>query len=592
MLLPLPFARRSLLFVPLVVPLAMVAAIVWLILWRTPHVPVMDEWVMVGVLQEADAGTLDFDDFWQPHNTEQRTAASRAISLAIIELTGWNRQAHMIVNLLLTGLGAGLMLRAASWTVGSRALTVALAVPMFALGFALTRFANWFLPFTDKIPTILGVAICVWALAAPRCGTRRLVIAALGALLASLSSSGGLLVWVAFAPAILLVNWQAFIGWTAAAIAFVTAYVTNFHPSTLDRAREQTGSILMPLPDAVGFVVSYLGAPIGYPDVSSSQLYGALGIVALAVTLAVLVRTGFSDPAEMRRVAVWVGLAGFAVLTAGAVMLGRGVVYGIESSITSRFIGFSSLLWIALAVLAAKTLSRVRDRGPIDGRIALMVARRSVVVPAAILLTLVAGFLRANAVAYDHATGYLAPLKEHEGCIVAFDRAPDECLRFFTWEIKEVSHVREQSAYLAQHRLAIFGSALPVTTPAEAPRIAANGNQTYQCNRIGSGSKRDPALAFAERASIAMISDLCADVLAMDHAVGALTELEKSFQGTCSVVNWNVFGERRVYDDQQWCLVDWFRDDDLAALSLVNGDGSVAIHAYADGRLSGTLWTN
>ena len=179
---------------PLVVlvPLGQVLAILWLVWARSTDVPMSDEWQMVEIVQHADEGELRVGDFWRLHGDAHRLVVPRLTALVLIELTGWHRRVMMTFNVAVVVLTGILLFQAVRETFRSTAVTVALVVPgsLFILSF--TRYHNWLKPFTDKIPTAFGVAVCAWALAARPVGPSRFGVAVFGAMIASLSSLGGL----------------------------------------------------------------------------------------------------------------------------------------------------------------------------------------------------------------------------------------------------------------------------------------------------------------------------------------------------------------------------------------------------------------
>lgn len=567
---------------PAILPLTIVAVLIWLTFTQTPAVPVWDEWEMVNILREMNAGSLDLMDFWRFHSdTEQRIVASRVAGLVIIELTAWNRQAHMAFNLVLTAITATLLVRAVSWTVASRTLTIVLAAPIFALCFSVTRFANWFLPFTDKIPTVLAVAGCVWALTAPRCGVVQVGIALTAATIASLSSSGGLLVWIAFAPALLLVHRKAAFLWTAIAVAIVAAYLAGFQSGALNRAYAEQGTTLLPPLEAVGFILAYLGAPLGYPDVTLSQLFGALGLALLVVHGFVLTVWGRLTKAERRKLVVWLGAAAFALLSAGAIMIGRGVRFGIESAITSRYIGLSSFLWIAaLALVAtsgATSAAKFPGRNPLLGK---SLAAFTIVA----LVATVVGFGRANVIAFNHASGYLAQLQANQGCVLAFERAPEACLGLYHWD---VPRLRDQASFLKQRQYGIFSLRDKVAAGFGLSHLAEDGPGEYRCQQIGKMTRRDPLRVLPAEWGPDVVALACSNARAEAvMGVGEAMATEQSFEGPCAVKDWDVVGEQHSLSNYRYCLVAWYEGETPSGVSIVMIDSPFIIHAYPDGSLN------
>lgn len=561
------------------VALAFIAAILRYLVFPATMVPISDEWAMVDLVRKLDEGTLAFNDFWAFHvHNEHRILASRVISLAVIELTNWNRHVHAIVALAIVAVTATLLLRAAWWSIGPRPGVIFLAAPIFALSFSLTRYENWVLPFTDKIPTALGVALCVWALAAPRVPPWRLALAIAGAVLASVSSSGGLLTWFVFAPAVLCLGWRRLAVWSAAALAVIVPYMRDFPTGTLTRTYARTTFELPSLADAIGFTLTYLGAPIGFPDVSRAQFFGAIGLLLLAANAGYLAYRAFYAPRERRTLLVWIGLAGFAFLSGIAVLVGRAVGFGLDFAMVSRFHAFSSLWWIALLVLAAAVFFQIQassDQAPTG----LFAARALIAINAVVLIAAALSFVQANRVALDRGKNYVAYYRDQQFCVFDFERSPDACLE--TFYAGQTQALREAIAYLAERQLAFFGP-VRLETAIDVPPVDPGESGRFRC-RFASF---DPVDALPASVPPDVIADVCGRVFrAEEITVLPPPVLGRPVETLCLPDNWDTHGDWRDLGGERWCAVDWFDGDQLAAASLIRADASFAVHAYADGSL-------
>lgn len=572
--------------VPMLIPAGIIATIVWLSFASTTIAPVGDEWEMVDILRAKEAGTLSVGDLLAfRENTEHRTAASRAITLALILLTGWDRHAHILFNLVLTGVTAALLIAAGYCTVRSRFITMAIATPILVLIFSLARFANWFLPYTDKIPTVFGIAICMFGLTVPKSRNVQLILALAGAIVASLSSSGGLLAWIVFAPAVFVTSGTSFAIWIATSIAVIVPYLSGIHSGSLSIAQSREGSLFLDPVSAVTYTLTYLGAPIGYPNVEASQLFGALGLCAVTANIILLGLKGPKTSRFRQALAAWAGAAGFAVASALAVMLGRAVAFGFDEAITSRFIGFSSFLWIALLVVASVifTLPRAPERAQATWLPRLDDGVRFINV--LVMLAAGIGILQANSIAFQHASGYLETLQSNQDCIVAFRTAPDKCLEMYRkyGDYGDSTQFRDDTAYIADRRLALFRNVAHIEALLPRPEFAQSSNR-FRCDRVGSGTKRDPKGALPAGMGSQAIANACTFVEQEDDSNNSLqTSTPHGFNGTCAVDSWQVYGERWNADGRQWCMVEWFLDQNLAGVSLVSMDGTTAIHADKDG---------
>ncbi len=577
-------ARYLAIVASVAVPLFLVAAIIWQFVFPATMVPISDEWSMVEFVRKLDEGTLTFADLWGFHvHNEHRILASRVIGLAVIELTNWNRHVHAIVALAIVSVTAALLLRAAWWSIGPRKGVIFLVAPILALCFSLTRYENWMLPFTDKIPTALGVALTVWALAAPRVPPWRLALAIIGAVLASVSSSGGLLTWIVFALAVLSLGWRSLAVWSVAALAVIVPYMRDFPTGTLTRTYARTTFELPGLTDAIGFTLAYLGAPIGFPDDSRARFFGAFGLLLFAANAGYLVHSAFATPRERQTLLVWIGLAGFALLSGIAVLVGRSIGFGLDFAMVSRFHAFSSLWWIALLVLAVAVFNRVRRVRVLASSVlpsaAPFPARALIAINAAALIAASLGFIQANRIALDRGKVYVAHYRDQQFCVFDFERSPDGCLE--TFYAGQMQTVREGVAYLAERQLAFFAPVrfdntvgVPAAKPGEHGR--------FRC-RFASF---DPVDALPASVPPDVIADVCGRVFrAEEITVLPPPVLGRPVETLCLPDTWDTHGDWRNLGGKRWCAVDWFDGDQLAAASLIQDDASFAVHAYADGSL-------
>jgi hypothetical protein len=563
-------SKNIALVLSLAVPLTLIGTILWLIFTRAPLFPVSDEWQMVTRLRKLDEGTLGFSDFWSWHN-EHRIVSSKVIGLAVIQLTDWNRQAHSVVAIALVGLTAAMLLRAAWWTIASSTAALALTAPVLVLCFSLTRYENWALPFTDKIPTALGVGMCVWALAAPIVRPQRLMLAIVGALIASVSSSGGLLTWFAFAPAVLVLGWQSTAAWSMAAIAVIVPYMKDF-PTGRMSSPETAGTFTWPsISDAIGFVFAFLGGPVGYPNLVLSQAFGILSLVVLAVNLAYLVARSFSTPRQRRTLLVWIGLAGFALVVAVVLLIGRGQVYGLESALRSRFLAFSVLWWIALLVLSAASFITAQQSPP--DRVTVVADRvkwHPVWAFSGVALAIAGlGLMTANLLAFNLAVAYFAPIQRNQHCLLNYETASDACLLAY---YPKAESLRIRMSYFARR----YTDQIENTVEVPPPQVGKKGRFRCEFANI------DARASLPNAVPLDVVSDVCRRMEATAWGVEPppirsrdLCALEES--STLGI--WiNAYGE-------PWCTIDWYDLDRHFAATLIRSDGSFVIHAYEDGSI-------
>jgi hypothetical protein len=309
---------------------------------RGVNIPYWDEWEWVDLVYAAHTHTLTFGQLWQPHN-EHRIFVGKVLVVALDAVGGWNVVREAIVNVVLLGLTQLVM-----WLLVRRTIVAPRrGVAFFALSIlllALCQEENLYWGF--QMPWFacnLGLFVAVWALAHPRRGKREIAIALAGAVVASLSSSQGLLVWPAGLVAIFAVarlDRRVAIGWSFAAAATIAVVRYGVQPSTgVDHVGVGHPLLL------AQFGLTYLGAPL-FRSFGWGWAFAG-GAVAVAA-FALLARTALRAAPPLRaRLIPWIALAAYAALCGPITGTAR-AGYGIEIAMSGRYMTVSSLIWIAI----------------------------------------------------------------------------------------------------------------------------------------------------------------------------------------------------------------------------------------------------
>jgi len=433
---------RGLPFLVLLVPLAQTAVLVWAIWSLSLDVPFWDEWESVDLVRHAEQGTLGWSHFWAFHN-EHRIVVPRIINLLLIELTRWSRPWEMTFNLGLAVAQGAVLLACVRHTFGSPRAVLALTVPLSLLCLSWSQYENWLSPFTiNLILTVVGAVVCMWALMREPIGNARLGLALLSALVSSLSSSAGLMLWPAFLPQVFWrLGYRRALMWVAAAVLIGVPYFMGFPP----RASASTPPL-----DVVRYALAFVGAPLGYPDVARAQLFG-LGLLLLAaLNLLAAWRYGL----DLCPLIPWSGLGLFALASATIISLGRGPTFGTAQALSSRYHAFSAWLWVVTLVLAAFVATRLPRTSTVDEGRGRRLLRRVVVGANLAALPLACLPLAwTNWIGYQEMVAWQSVQWENEECVVEYSAAPDTCLELF---YPDPARLRAQAAFLEQHRLSIF----------------------------------------------------------------------------------------------------------------------------------------
>jgi hypothetical protein len=295
--------------------------------------------------------------------------------------------------------------------------------------------------------TVRIKAICVWALGVERITRRQFALAAIGAVVASLSTAGGLMAWPAFFPVIWRGGWRQRGAWLALTLASWGLYFSS-------RPEIGLGSHHLSdyhLRSVVKFGFAYLGAPLGYPNMGVAVRAGEISSALIVGNVAMywLVRR------DLRPVLPWLGLALFMLGCMALTDFGR-VTRDIGESLYTRHQVFSVMWWVVLLVLLGLNtellVHALRRRE--QSQMLVLVTRGSVVAISVGLLALIAlGFPRAAQTAWHEATVSQALQKNNQQCFVHYATADQTCLLHYFWDPSEE---RPYAQYLQQARLGIF----------------------------------------------------------------------------------------------------------------------------------------
>jgi hypothetical protein len=309
---------------------------------RGVNIPDWDEWEWVDLVYAAHTHALTFGQLWEPHN-EHRIFVGNALVVALDAAGGWNVVREAIVNIVLLAVTQVIL-----WLLVRRTIVAPRrGVAFFALSIlllALCQEENLYWGFQMPWFTCnLGLFVAVWALTHPRRGSREIAIAAAAAVVASLSSSQGLLVWPAGLVAIFAVgrlDRRVAIGWSLGAVVTIAVARFGIPPSTgVDHVGLGHPLLL------AQFGLIYLGAPLlrsfgsGWACVAGGIAVAAFALLAWAALRAA--------PRLRARLIPWIALAAYAALCGPITGTAR-AGYGVAIAMSGRYMTISSLMWIAI----------------------------------------------------------------------------------------------------------------------------------------------------------------------------------------------------------------------------------------------------
>lgn len=458
-----PIPRRlskhlALMALAVCIPLAQIVALLIAIWRQTPRVPWGDEWNLALLLRRQDAGTLSIADFWALHNRTHRIVWPRIADLMLVDVSHWNRQIMMTVDLGVAVAAGGLLLACMFSTIRSRRMALALLIPLSLLYFSFAQYENWFFPWQlTFMGTILGVCCCMYGFQYgfqrraedDRQGRRAaswqgFALALFGAVIASLASFGGLCVWPAFLPSAVRSGRVRAGMWVAVALLIGVPYVMGIPHE----------SLTSPL-HLAAFFVAALGAPVASLNLTEARLFGALGLVALGLALYAASRLS----GELRRLEVWIELAAYSILATAVTALGR-ARYGNGLALLSRYQEFSQLWWIALAVIGAVVIGRIVTDMRRDGVSRILPdprhVRWAVAGSIALLLICTGAGIASDVAGARAADEWLGSMRAQQSCMLQTPSPTSECFQLYILEGQIPLSDQQLVAYLRTHHLALF----------------------------------------------------------------------------------------------------------------------------------------
>jgi hypothetical protein len=426
-----------------IVPLLVLVVIV--AVWSV-DVPYWDQWPLLLHLDLLANGQLQLADLWASHNGH-RLLFPRLVMLGLAQLSGWDVRWEMGFSIAMAFCLAVTIIHL-RWS--QRRLVPLpphgwLWLTLLSLTvFNLSQAQNWGWGWQ------LQILLCVAAQAAclsllSSYGERAAgVLAAAGlATVASYSFSCGLVIWPAALPILLLSgvgHWRRLAVWLACATTVISLYLSGLH---YDQAGIG-GALSKPLL-FTAYVLCYLGSPVlGGAGTALSLLAGACGLTGLCLLGVWSIRRASGS---FRSAApVWISLGLVAVGSAAMTALAR-VGIGIEQALSSRYVTFANLLWIAVVMLA---LTWFAERRPLPQAVRYAGMTATCLLLAALLVNEVQGGIRMYGAFKHlrHARDDLLAVKVEAATVVVKGRA--------TSLHPNLSVIQRGVPLLQKHRLSCF----------------------------------------------------------------------------------------------------------------------------------------
>ncbi|MBI2217410.1 MAG: hypothetical protein HYU51_08940 [Candidatus Rokubacteria bacterium] len=434
------------------------------ILGAGTRVPMEDHWDMVPLLDRDAAGTLAFRDLWAQHN-EHRYLLPWLVMLGLARLTRWNILTELLLNvavsLLALALLAGLVHRACRERAPALAPWLVLAASLMT--FSLVKWENWLWGLSQPaFMSALAACATVSALAWRGPTITGAALSTLAAAAGALSFANGL-VLLAVVPVGLALDprgpWRQrsrlVVATVVASGAIAALYLAGLrhpakHPSPWLVAGDPLGF--------AAYVLTYLGAPLGWPSAARSLAWGAIGAAALVAATAWL---WSRVPAARPAVLPFMLLALYVAGSASMVGVGR-LGMGVAQAVSSRYTTISSLLWVSVAVAVALAVAAALDAGRASRRVLLAVLAPVVLVLLAAAASYASAWNRAGRMTLALETSHRVALE----CVRFYRVAPDDCLRM---SYHDPGVLRQRAERLEALGLGPFRSPAPLPLGAYVP---------------------------------------------------------------------------------------------------------------------------
>ncbi len=301
----------------------------------------MDDWDLVGrTLVEARSGRLGIEQLFGQHN-ESRPFVPRLLFLTIGTAGRGDTRWLLAANLTLGGLISYLLFRLIETTVTRQPLHLfGLALLANLLLFTPKQAEIWFWPSYVGLEPIAGLCAALAVLHSGLSSAAKVATAAVLCLAATYSYANGLFTWVLAIPVVATTTSLRWLGpWALGFLLNAAAYFRGYvRPPDLM-------SGLDPIRVAHYFL-AFLGAPLGVNRLAVATIVGTVLLIAFALVCAYWL-THVREDALRRRLAPWLSLGGYSVLSSIAAAVGRSN-FGVPHSLSNRYLPFSMYLAVAL----------------------------------------------------------------------------------------------------------------------------------------------------------------------------------------------------------------------------------------------------
>lgn len=328
------------------------------LLWKYGvNYPFMDEWDTPGTaLVQFNLGQLTPELLMRQHN-ESRKFFPRLLFIFLSRFTNWNPRYGMAISFLLSCITAGNIYYLSKLTFKSSQRNKLICLTLACiLIFSPMQWENWL--FGLQLITFIPIAVITSSLAiifSPVPIAVKVLVSGIFATVATFSFANGIISWVVIFPALYLVARNnrrsltfVIAAWLLLFTANVAVYFNDYHsianhPSYADALAQPIKSLL--------YYLSFLGSPLGIHQLTLNQTVGVIICLIIALCCWYLLKINHRSQL-IYRLFPWLCILGYTLISAALTTAGR-VGFGVEQSLSSRYITFSTYGIVALIYILA-----------------------------------------------------------------------------------------------------------------------------------------------------------------------------------------------------------------------------------------------
>ena len=359
----------------------------WLI-WRYGvDLPVWDEWHVPGVaIVQSVTEQITWEHWIYQHN-ESRKLFPRLLFVPLARLTNWNIKYEMLVSFLLACSISFNVYQLSKVTLNSarkRGIYLFLANLLI---FSPMQWENWLwgLQAITFVP-IASITASLAIIFSQNFLLLKFLSSGILATIATFSFANGLLSWIVIFPALIWSGQRKkrtipiVAGWLLLFVLNLTIYFHDFveaenSPSFLEAFNNPFRTI--------AYFTSFLGSPLGLQTLVLNQIFGSIVIILFSFFCYYLWRNK-QNYSLLNRAFPWLLIGSYTIGSGILTTIGR-VGFGVEQSLSSRYITFSTYGMLSLIYLADLTLVDLKYRGD---RFFVKVIKRSISISSMIFIIL------------------------------------------------------------------------------------------------------------------------------------------------------------------------------------------------------------